>query len=76
MVAMLWLWFDVEKRYLTTGVLWITYWDWLWFDVEKRYLTTTNPKYIGTKKLWFDVEKRYLTTQSQQMPKYQCCGLM
>ena len=35
-----WLWFDVEKRYLTTLANPISASYQLWFDVEKRYLTT------------------------------------
>ena len=34
------LWFDVEKRYLTTDPDLFDNEDPLWFDVEKRYLTT------------------------------------
>ena len=34
------LWFDVEKRYLTTFREQIADAHVLWFDVEKRYLTT------------------------------------
>ena len=34
------LWFDVEKRYLTTELPIIERNIELWFDVEKRYLTT------------------------------------
>ena len=34
------LWFDVEKRYNTTGGLPETLCAALWFDVEKRYNTT------------------------------------
>ena len=35
------LWFDVEKRYLTTAKADYNGAEKLWFDVEKRYLTTT-----------------------------------
>ncbi len=35
-----WLWFDVEKRYNTTGQKDATIVSVLWFDVEKRYNTT------------------------------------
>ncbi len=34
------LWFDVEKRYLTTFTSPVETFEMLWFDVEKRYLTT------------------------------------
>ena len=38
------LWFDVEKRYNTTGHLLSDGHTKLWFDVEKRYNTTASAK--------------------------------
>ena len=38
------LWFDVEKRYLTTLRRYCLQKQGLWFDVEKRYLTTLSLK--------------------------------
>ena len=38
------LWFDVEKRYLTTLFISLYQKEKLWFDVEKRYLTTKVEK--------------------------------
>ena len=37
---LIWLWFDVEKRYNTTLIVRLSRLSWLWFDVEKRYNTT------------------------------------
>ena len=34
------LWFDVERRYLTTRQATKEEVEELWFDVERRYLTT------------------------------------
>ena len=34
------LWFDVERRYLTTELNLPYNVEELWFDVERRYLTT------------------------------------
>ena len=36
------LWFDVERRYLTTLSLYQQKGKELWFDVERRYLTTID----------------------------------
>ena len=38
------LWFDVEKRYLTTKGAATAGYKGLWFDVEKRYLTTMRER--------------------------------
>ena len=70
------LWFDVEKRYLTTVIQRRLITVQLWFDVEKRYLTTPRLELNTLTKLWFDVEKRYLTTQVFQQDHRKSCGLM
>ena len=70
------LWFDVEKRYLTTLNGGDIYRILLWFDVEKRYLTTITSETGYIERLWFDVEKRYLTTSLQLYMPSKGCGLM
>ena len=70
------LWFDVEKRYLTTRHGLRRKSALLWFDVEKRYLTTLQPSSLSVLRLWFDVEKRYLTTKNEGNEKKDGCGLM
>ena len=36
------LWFDVEKKTITTRVLSNIICKWLWFDVEKKTITTNQ----------------------------------
>ena len=70
------LWFDVEKRYLTTAIQEAALAAQLWFDVEKRYLTTEIRCDAVSNSLWFDVEKRYLTTVCAARHHRDSCGLM
>ena len=68
------LWFDVEKRYLTTIAARRCRWRQLWFDVEKRYLTTRK-SFVSTQNwLWFDVEKGYFTTSQYDECQKVGCG--
>ena len=70
------LWFDVEKRYNTTGHPDTAAVLGLWFDVEKRYNTTGRGDIGEDAWLWFDVEKRYNTTARSASRPCPCCGLM
>ena len=52
------LWFDVEKKTITTSLRQWSSGLKLWFDVEKKTITTHLLWWWIFMLLWFDVEKK------------------
>ena len=70
------LWFDVEKKTITTVAESAAKDGLLWFDVEKKTITTTSITVSIQIVLWFDVEKKTITTRGIACQRHHSCGLM